>query len=140
MSSENPHRSTRLNPGAVRPLSRDPDANLPHSATPSDASLPDLMTLTRSRTNSDVPPNLMVAINALAKSSRDKGPVRVRVREPKPFNRSDACKLRSFLVQCELNFRDCLKNFLQDSNRVNFAVSFLKGTALKWFELAILRE
>ena len=44
------------------------------------------------------------------------------------------------MVQCKLNFRDCLKNFLQDSNRVNFTISFLKGTALEWFELAILRE
>src|SRR3984893_14757573 len=140
MSSENPRHSTRLNPGATRPASRDPDVNPPHSATPSDPSLPDHMTPTRSQANSDVPPNLADAINALAKSARDKGPARARVREPEPFDGSNARKLRSFLVQCGLNFRDRPKNFPQDSDRVNFAISFLKGTALEWFELAILRE
>src|ERR1700730_3696536 len=140
MSSENPHHSTCLNPGTVHPLSRDPDANLPHSATPSDALLPDLTTPTQSRTNSDVLPNLADAINALAESTRDKGPVRARVREPEPFDGSDARKLRSFLVQCELNFWDRPKNFPQDSDRVNFAISFLKGTALEWLEPAILGE
>src|SRR6202045_3378764 len=140
MSSENPRRSTRLNPGATHPASRDPDVNPPHSATPSDPLLPDHTTPTRSRANSDIPPNLADAINALAESARDKGPVRAQVREPEPFDGSDARKLRSFLVQCELNFRDRPKNFPQDSDRVNFAISFLKGMALKWFELAILRE
>src|SRR6202043_1217256 len=140
MASENPRRSTRLNPGATRPASRDPDVNPPHSAMPSDPSLPDHMTLTQSRSNSDILPNLTDTINALAESAKDKGPVRARVREPEPFDGSDACKLRSFLVQCKLDFRDCLKNFPQDSDRVNFAVSFLKGMALEWFELAILGE
>src|SRR3984893_407542 len=140
MSSENPRHSTRLNPGATRPASRDPDVNPPHSATPSDPSLPDHMTPTRSQANSDVPPNLADAINALAESARDKGPARARVREPEPFDGSDARKLHSFLVQCELNFQDRPKNFPQDSDRVNFAVSFLKGMALEWFEPAILGE
>src|ERR1700731_812562 len=140
MSSENPRRSTRLNPGATRPASRDPDVNPPHSATPSDPSLPDHTTPTRSRANSDVPPNLADAINTLAESARDKGPARARVREPEPFYGSDACKLCSFLLQCKLNFRDHPKNFPQDSDRVIFTVSFLKGTALEWLEPAILRE
>src|ERR1700730_11455997 len=140
MSSENPRRSTRLNPGATCPTSQDPDVNPPHSAMPSDPSLPDHVTPTRSRANSDIPPNLTDAINALAKSAKDKGPARARVREPEPFDGSDPRKLHSFLVQCELNFWDRPKNFPQDSDRVNFAVSFLKGTALEWFEPAILRE
>src|SRR6202045_4191372 len=140
MSSENPRCSTHLNPGITCPPSRDLDVNPPHSATPSDPSLPDHMTPTQSRANSDVPPNLADTINALAKSARDKGPARARVREPEPFDGSDARKLRSFLVQCELNLRDHPKNFPQDSDRVNFAVSFLKSTALEWFEPAILGE
>src|ERR1700726_3423095 len=140
MSSKNPICSTHLNSGTAHPLSRDPDVNLPHSATPSDPSLPDHTTLTWSRANSDVPPNLVDAINALAESAKDKGPVWAQVREPEPFDGSNPCKLRSFLVQCELNFWDRPKNFPQDSDRVNFAVSFLKGTALEWFELAILGE
>src|ERR1700731_25254 len=140
MSSENPRCSTHLNPGITCPPSRDLDVNLPHSAMPSDPSLPNHMTPTQSRANSDVPPNLADAINALAESARDNGPARARVREPEPFDGSDARKLRSFLVQCELNFRDRPKNFPQDSDRVNFAVSFLKGTALEWFEPAILGE
>src|ERR1700719_413416 len=82
----------------------------------------------------------MDTINALAESTRDKGPARALVREPKPFDGSDACKLRSFLVQCILNFQDCPKNFPQDSDRVTFTVSFLKGMALGWFKPAILGE
>jgi hypothetical protein len=31
-------------------------------------------------------------------------PEKVKVREPEPFDRSDPCKLRSFLVSCNIHF------------------------------------
>ena len=55
---------------------------------------------------------------------------RTKVREPDTFDGSDARKLQSFIVQCTLNFRDRPDAFSSDSAKVNFALSYLKGTAL----------
>jgi Retrotransposon gag protein/Zinc knuckle len=66
-------------------------------------------------------------------------PRRTKVREPDPFDGSDPRKLRTFLVQCELNFRDYPRAFREDSAKVNFATSYLTGAALDWFEPDILR-
>ena len=41
------------------------------------------------------------AINDLVKSNL---PSRVKIREPDPFNSSNPKKLRTFLLQCKLNF------------------------------------
>ena len=46
----------------------------------------------------------------------------------------DTCKLQPFLVQCNLNFRDCPDACSSDSAKVTFALSYLKGTMLDWFE------
>ena len=46
----------------------------------------------------------------------------------------DTRKLQPFLVQCTLNFRNCPDAFSTDSAKVTFALSYLKGTALDWFE------
>ena len=46
----------------------------------------------------------------------------------------DTRKLQPFLVQCILNFRNCPDTFSTDSAKVTFALSYLKGTALDWFE------
>ena len=50
------------------------------------------------------------------------------------FDGSDAQKLQPFIVQCTLNFRDRPDAFSSDSAKVNFALSYLKGTALDWFK------
>ena len=59
---------------------------------------------------------------------------RTEVQEPDVFDGSDTCKLQPFLVQCTLNFRNCPDAFSTDSAKVTFALSYLKGTALDWFE------
>ena len=46
----------------------------------------------------------------------------------------DTRKLQPFLVQCTLNFRNRPDAFSTDSAKVTFALSYLKGTALDWFE------
>ena len=43
------------------------------------------------------------------------------------------------LVQCELNFQDCPKAFIEDHAKVTFVQSYLKGMVLEWFELDILQ-
>jgi len=65
-------------------------------------------------------------------------PACTKVREPDPFDGSDPEKLRPFLVQCQLNFNDHPTAFLTDGAKVNYALSFLKGIALSWFEPYLL--
>lgn len=65
-------------------------------------------------------------------------PPRTKVREPDPFDGSDPEKLRPFLVQCQLNFNDRPTAFLTDGAKVNYALSYLKGIALSWFEPYLL--
>ena len=57
-----------------------------------------------------------------------------KIREPNPFNGSDPKKLQPFLVQLELNFHDRPDTFQLNSYKVNYTLSFLKGTALDYFE------
>jgi Domain of unknown function (DUF4939) len=61
-----------------------------------------------------------------------------KVREPDPFDGSDTRKLQPFLVQCQLNFRDRPNAFASDEAKVTFALSYLKGTALDYFEPALM--
>src|SRR5882724_8098311 len=58
--------------------------------------------------------------------------------EPDPFDSSDSRKLRTFILQCKLNFRDRKDLFEDDTNKVNYVLSFLKGTALDCFESGVL--
>ena len=62
-----------------------------------------------------------------------------KVCEPNTFDSTDSKKLHTFLVQCELNFQDCLKAFWTDRAKVTYTQSYLKGMALKWFEPDLLR-
>jgi hypothetical protein len=63
---------------------------------------------------------------------------RTKIREPDQFDGSDPRKLRTFLVQCELNFQDRPRSFDTDRAKVLYAQSFLKGTVLDWFEPDLL--
>ncbi|KAG6326508.1 hypothetical protein ID866_12581 [Astraeus odoratus] len=72
--------------------------------------------------------------NATRRRPKDSGAVHTKVREPDTFDGTDLKKLREFLVQCELNFCDRPQAFHSDTWKVGFALSFLKGIALAWFE------
>ena len=56
------------------------------------------------------------------------------VRELDVFDGSDTRKLQPFLVQCTLNFHNHPDTFTSNSDKVTFVLSYLKGTALDWFE------
>ena len=62
----------------------------------------------------------------------------MKICEPDQFNSSDPHKLRTFLMQCKLNFQDCPKSFNNDCAKVIYAQSYLKGMALNWFEPELL--
>jgi Retrotransposon gag protein. len=63
-----------------------------------------------------------------------------KVREPDTFDGTEPSKLRPFLVQCQLNFRDRPEAFSEDPAKINFAISYLKGFALAWFEPYLLED
>ncbi|KAG6330729.1 hypothetical protein ID866_8358 [Astraeus odoratus] len=50
----------------------------------------------------------------------------------------DLKKLHKFLNQCELNFHNRPQAFYLDVQKVSFALSFLKGIMLAWFEPNLL--
>ena len=75
------------------------------------------------------------AINALVQSNI---PSRVKLREPDTFDGSDPKKLRTFLLHCKFNFRDHPDLFPDGTTKVNYILSYLKGSALECFEPGLL--
>jgi len=59
---------------------------------------------------------------------------RVKTRNPEPYDGSDPEKLRAFISQCRLAFRSRPNDFANDQIKITYAVSWLKGTALRWYE------
>ena len=57
-----------------------------------------------------------------------------KVWDPDLFDGSDPKKLRGFLLECKLNFRAQPKAFRTENAKVNYTMSFLKGTALDYFK------
>jgi hypothetical protein len=68
-----------------------------------------------------------------ASSSRSVG----KVKEPDTFDGSDPRKLNNFILLCNLYFRNN-PSYFDDEPKVTFALSFLRGTALEYFEPSIL--
>ena len=87
-----------------------------------------------SQVNSDEaqPTNMAAAITLLTKSlsSPKKSSMWTKVHELDVFDGSDTRKLQPFLIQCTLNFCNHPDTFTSDSDKVSFALSYLKGTAL----------
>ena len=81
--------------------------------------------------------DLGLLLRLLQNASRPTPKPIAKLREPDPFDGSDSRKLRTFLALCQLNFRSNSVAFPDDSAKVNYALSYLKGTALEWFEPAI---
>jgi Retrotransposon gag protein len=71
------------------------------------------------------------AINKLGKMKSDAG----KLREPEPFTGKDPKKLKAFILQCQLYFRNL--DFDSDSKKVTFALSYLRDVAQEWFEPGI---
>src|ERR1700726_3792668 len=62
----------------------------------------------------------------------------VKPRDPDTLDGSDAKKLKSFLVQCQLNFLGHPWAFRSDSHKINYVLSYLRGFALEWFKPMML--
>jgi len=59
---------------------------------------------------------------------------RVNTQEPDSYDGTDPSKLHAFLSQCKLVFRSSPQAFANDKLKIMYAISYLKGTALCWFE------
>src|SRR5467141_3949696 len=70
------------------------------------------------------------AVGELMKTGGSSKP---KLQEPDPFDGSDSRKLRTFILQCRLNFRDRPDPFQDDTSKVNYVLSYLKGTSLYCF-------
>ena len=59
----------------------------------------------------------------------------VKAREPDPYDGTDPSKLHAFLSQCKLVFCHSPQAFMNNELKIMYTISYLKGTALQWFEL-----
>src|SRR5882724_9025207 len=79
---------------------------------------------------------IVMAINKLVQSHTSMS--KPKLWEPGPFNGSNPKKLHTFIFQCKLNFRDRKDLFSTKEDKVNYALSHLKGIALDCFEPILL--
>jgi hypothetical protein len=73
--------------------------------------------------------DLVLAIKKLGKMKSDTG----KLHKPEPFTRKDPKKLKAFIFQCQLYFRNL--DFDSDSKKVTFALSYLQDVAQEWFDM-----
>jgi len=50
------------------------------------------------------------------------------------FNGRSPDELRAFIFQCQIYFRACEEDFQEDTDKIFFAISYLRGIALDYFE------
>ena len=106
---------------------------------------PDLRELSEDPPNmepADLTPNLAQAILLMTQELRRReGPPRTsaRTKEPDTFDGSDPRKLNNFILLCNLYFRNN-SAYSDDEAKVSFALSYLRGTALEFFEPSLLES
>ena len=62
---------------------------------------------------------------------------RAKSKEPDTFDGSDPKKLNNFLLLCNLYFRQN-PSYTEDTTKITFALSYLRGMALEYFEPTLL--
>ena len=56
------------------------------------------------------------------------------IKKPNPFSRGSPDELHAFIFQCQIYFCVCDKEFNNDAEKVFFAISYLRGIVLDYFE------
>ena len=84
------------------------------------------------------PDVLTQLLNSLSRPANAES--KARVREPEVYDGMDQAKLRTFFLQCYINFRDRPSAFRTGSAKIQYAISYLSSSALQYFEPAILGE
>ena len=135
------------NPFAQELRNRPPSANPPRESAPLSASQVFQDPASTVRNPEPGPPtpdtNQIIALLARTLELANKGEPKIasernNVRDPDQFDGSEPNKLRSFFTQLELVFRARPRTFDTDERKVTYAISFLRGTALQWFEPYLL--
>src|SRR5258708_15732941 len=62
------------------------------------------------------------------------------IRSPDAFDGSNLDNLRPFLLQCQLTFNSYPQHYASDSSKAFFAISYLKKSALEWFEIGVMES
>ena len=89
-------------------------------------------------------PNLAVALMLITEELRRRdrsvpAPKLAKAKEPDTFDSSDPKKLNNFILLCNLYFRTN-PSYEDDTTKVTFALSYLRGLALEYFEPSILNS
>ncbi len=58
-----------------------------------------------------------------------------KVEKPNTFDRSDTWKIVVFIFKYKLYFQNFLKEYKENDKKINFALSYCKEPAIKWFKL-----
>lgn len=83
-------------------------------------------------------PNLAETLTLINKELRQRGHHSgAKVNPPDTFDGSDARKLNNFILMCTLYFRSQSTHY-DDASKVTFALSYLRGLALDYFEPLLL--
>ena len=134
----------RRNAQAAQDPVQEPDAEPEREIDPAQVPIPEPSVAEENasfRDTSVVPtPALTSAIELLTEELRRReGPSpRARAKEPDTFDGSDPKKLNNFILLCNLYFRSNPSSYSEDETRVNFALSYLRGTALEYFEPSLV--
>ena len=59
------------------------------------------------------------------------------MKEPDPFSGGSPDELHTFIFQCQIYCHTCEEEFSEDTEKVFFAISYLREVALDYFELFI---
>ena len=85
---------------------------------------------------SNIPLSDLVSALKSLRDSSDKSDAATELKKPEPFTGKDPKKLKAFIFQCQLYFRRSTA-FEKDTNKVTFALSYLRDVAQDWFEPGI---
>ena len=86
----------------------------------------------------DLTPNLAEAIVLMTSELRLRSNnSSLKVKEPDTFDGSDPRKLNNFILLCNLYFRNNPTRY-EDAAKITFALSYLRGLALEFFEPTLL--
>jgi len=83
---------------------------------------------------------LAEAINLMTAELKNREPKKSSFKSNRPdtFDGSDPKKLNNFVLLCGLHFRSNPYSFDDDGSKVTFALSYLRGVALEYFEPSVL--
>jgi hypothetical protein len=82
-------------------------------------------------------PNLAEAIILMTEALKRPNKAKAKSKEPDTFDGSDPRKLNNFILLCNLYFRNN-SSYSDDESKVTFALSYLRGTALDYYEPALM--